>query len=588
MHRLPSEDDDIPEGQDFVYCAPTPTELDLPHPGLPEAVALLSGVPFLQAMRMLSVLAGAVYHAETNVDSHRGLAKAFYPGTLRDEVLDFLDGGRNRLAFDPRHIAALQRLAVLHAADRDEDWSPSHHRRLVGALLAVAGALPHGEPADAPDDAQQELEEWTRYLVRVGLYYERPWIVETIARSWSRYVTVADDLCDRAEACPIDDWFREDLGFTLAEQVGLGLAYGLGSGAFEGPLTLDERTARRPRPGFLENTAMAAREADAVALISADREELQAMLHADNADPMHVGWDHAVLEAKPFLRDPEGFLLLHSPPALMSWMTRGLHYRALDAANRRTDGKARPLGPKWLGHAGALGEESVRRLLAGSFLDKGLAGARLHGEIEFKGVRGRQDSPDTAVESWPDLALFEVYSGRFSREARSSGDPELTMKALRRATVLKVAEVLDRADDVLERRLVYPGGADVPKRIWPVVVLAGDTVAPTPMFWRWLHDEMDSRIGSDPRIRHALLLGLDDLEPLLALVEQGHTLFDLLGRFLASDLAEFPLRSWIAREFDVSEPRPAYVRAQWKLAAGAGGEVLYPASEKLAREIEAA
>src|SRR4051812_41293775 len=57
-----ANEDDIPEGQDFVYCAPTPQDLDLPEPQLEDAVELLNELPFIQTMRMLSLLAGAVYH----------------------------------------------------------------------------------------------------------------------------------------------------------------------------------------------------------------------------------------------------------------------------------------------------------------------------------------------------------------------------------------------------------------------------------------------------------------------------------------------------------------------------------------------
>jgi hypothetical protein len=222
----------------------------------------------------------------------------------------------------------------------------------------------------------------------------------------------------------------------------------------------------------------------------------------------------------------------------------------------------------------------LRRLLAGSIPAGEHVAARLHGEIEFEGVGGRQDSPDAAIKSWPDLALFEIYSGRFSREARSSGDANRMLKALRRATVGRLSEVLDRADDVLEGRLVYPDAPDVPKMIWPVIVLAGDTVVPTPMLWTWLREEMDGRLGADPRIRRPVIVDLDDLEPFLALVERGDSIFGLLGRFLASELAEFPLRNWLACHLNTSEPlRPTYVDEQWKLGARAGAEVLYPGTE---------
>lgn len=584
MHR--NSGDDIPEGQDFVYCAPTPQDLDLPEPTLNDAADLLAEVPFIRAMRMLSVLAGTVYFARTKKSSQGRLAEMLYSELpkLRDKVLAFLDG-RNRLAFDPRHITVLQRFVVLHGANRDEEWTREHHQRLVGALLAIAGALPHGEPADAPAGAETSMEEWTRYLAQVGMYYETPWIADAMARSWARYVTVAADLVGCPGACPIDDWMREDYGFTLAEQLAVGLAYGQGTGAFEATLSIEERGGRRARPGCLEDTALAVRESEAVSLISADRSELRHLLEAENPDPMHLGWDHAVFEARPFLRDDDGWLLLHSPAALTSWMTRGVHYRVLDAANRRLDGSGRRLGRRWLDYAGALGEESVRRLLKATYPHDSPAG-RLHGEIEFRGLGGRQDSPDAALESFPDLALFEVYSGRFSRDAKS-GDAKALLAAVRRATATKITEVLDRAGDVLEGRLVYPGAVEPPTVVWPLLVLAGDTISPTPMFWRWLRDELNGRIDSDPRVRTPLVIDLDDLEPVFALVEQGHRLFDLLDSYLRSDLREFPLRNWVSREFDLGDPhRPRYARQQWREAAKAGGQVLYPDSEKLHRAID--
>ncbi len=139
-------------------------------------------------------------------------------------------------------------------------------------------------------------------------------------------------------------------------------------------------------------------------------------------------------------------------------MTRGFHYRVLDAAGRRPDprARARSQSSRWLTYAGALGEESTRRLLAGSLAEFGpLAATRFHGELEFRGPHGRQDSPDAALDAWPDMILFEIYSGRFAREARS-GDDARMRRALQQATVEKMRELLARADDVLAGRLSRP------------------------------------------------------------------------------------------------------------------------------------
>ena len=340
--------------------------------------------------------------------------------------------------------------------------------------------------------------------------------------------TVAEDLRRRKHSCSADDWLREDLQFTLAEQVALGLAAGISSGAFDPRLSLEERAGHRPRPGFLANTALAQREAAAFEMLSATREQLRALLGGSDSDAMRLGWDHSAFEAKPFLREPDGSLLLFSPWALMSWMSRGIHYRALDAGHRRRAGNGRPLSGRWLRHTGALGEEHVRRLLAGSLSRSVLAAPRLHGEIPFNGRGGRQDSSDAAIDCWPDLVLVEVFSGRFAREARVSTGPELMLEALERATVEKIAQVLAGADDVLAGRLVYPHSLGPPATIWPLVVLTGDSIMLTPVHWYWIRKRLARRddlpvrrLDADPRVRRPVIVDLDDLEPLLAVIEQG-------------------------------------------------------------------
>ncbi len=580
--------DDDPTAEDhLLWATPTAADLGLPGASLEVAVQLVRDVPFLPSMRGLSVLAAELYHAGTDPTRHLRLARELFGGAFLAKIEAWVAGGRNRAVFDARHLATVQRLLVMHAADDDppdglgeNDW-----RRLAGALFVVANVLPHNEPDEPAHHQDVDWDGWARYTVQAGLWYEQPYVAEAIARAWSQYVTTAKDLTEHHAACEVEEWMRTDYdGAGLAAQLGAGLAYAVGSGALDPALSFAERSNRRPNRGYLVDTHLRELEPALVSAISADRTQFRGLLEATGDDPMQVAWDHAAFEVRPFLREPNGTLVLLSPRALVSWLTRGIHYRLLDAGNARRDSRGNRLGKRWLDYAGALGEESVRRLLAGSLNREGsAAGSRFHGEFEYQGLGGRQDSPDAALDAWPELVLFEVYSGRLSRAAKTTGDPEEMRTALRQAVVEKLEELLARVKDVLDGSLEYPQAVAPPRRITPVLVLAGDSVLQTPFLWGWLRQELPALVAlaGDPRVRRPIICDLDDLEPMLALVERGESLPALLAQFLASNLSEYPPRNWLAQRGVDLSARPQYVKEQCTAAVRAGAAQLYPDSTRL-------
>ncbi len=587
MRRGDGQEPDFTRG--LMRCSPTSVDLGLPSAGLEDAVQLLGELPFLPTLRALSVMSAAVYHAGYDRERQRVLARHFYTGPVLERVEGFLEEDPDHLVFDARHLAALQRLAVIYAAEGDppEGLDAASWRLLAGALLALGTALPNTDPPEPVEGERPDLEGWTRYTVQAGLWYDQPYVAEAIARAWARYVDVVPSLADHHSACPVDEWMRADHdGAGLSDQLGAGLAYAVGSGALEPELSLQERSERRPRPGFLANTSLAGSENAVVRALSADRDELRAALAEGGEEAMQVAWDHAAFDAKPFLREPDGTLVLLSPSALVSWLTRGVHYRLLDAGRRRADpgDRSRTLAKRWLDFAGALGEESVRRLLRASLRASARAGSlRLHGEREYWVGNRRHDGPDAAVDAGHDLVLFEAYSGRVSRAARASADPARMRRALEQTVTSKLRELMARARDALDGHLRYPDHmAGAPLRVWPVLVLAGDGVVQTPVLWAWLREELPELDLVDARLRRPVICDLDDLEPLLALVEDGHTLPGLLTRFLSSEMSELPPRNWIAKELqgDLST-RPEYVREQWTAAVRAGAGRVFPDSRRI-------
>jgi hypothetical protein len=570
-------------GDNLLRVAPTAADLNLPEPTLDDAVELLSDVPFWPAMRVLSQLTAAVHHSHHDPERHRELARAFYRAPVLEAVERFLDENAAHLVFDERQLEALGRLAIQHCRDDDPEHGlgEADLRALNGALLALASALPHGEPPEPAPGTEPDWEAWTRYTVQAGLWYDQSYVAEAMARAWSWYATVAPQLAGHPDNCDFDQWMRAEYeGTGVVEQLSAGLAFAVGSGALDPLLSVEERAKRVPGPGYLANCDLAPLEAQLVRALSADRAELRELLAELDADPMRIAWDRAPLEAKPFVRQPDGHLLVRSPSAITAWLTRGIHFRVLDAAKRHGAQRGRrPAWKQWLDFAGALGERSVLDTVKASLAPAEEAGAlRVVGEQEYHVGGERHDGPDTVVAMEPDLVLIEVFSGRLSREARIGTDPQPLIDGLKRAVVGKLAEVLDRAGDVLAGHLVY-GDRKAVRQIYPVLLMSADGITVTPFLWGWLRQELAAVDPTDARIRRPVIIDLDELEPLLALCERGRTLSELLGQYLDSGYAELPLRNWLHDEIRPDfAVRPTYISEHYTLAMQAARLRMFPKS----------
>jgi hypothetical protein len=246
-------------------------------------------------------------------------------------------------------------------------------------------------------------------------------------------------------------------------------------------------------------------------------------------------------------------------------MTRGLHYRLLDAAGNGLSGReAHEARGLFLTFAGALGEDYVRRVVAASLRHAEAARAvRVYGEVEYHVGRDRHDSPDLALDAGPDLVLVEVYSGRMSLQARTDANSEALADFVQRAVGDKLVELADRTRDLLAEYLRYDQvDLSAVRRVWPVLVLAGDAIAPTPLLWGHLRATCERAFVADARVQRPVICDLDDLEVLLALAEEGSHLPELLASFLGSGAEEFPPRNWVGQAFGL-ERRPKFVEDQF-------------------------
>jgi hypothetical protein len=199
-----------------------------------------------------------------------------------------------------------------------------------------------------------------------------------------------------------------------------------------------------------------------------------------------------------------------------------------------------------------LGEESVRRLDTRSHETQIRTGVlRIHGERTYNVGKDRKLSPDVMLDYGENMVLMEIYSGRISREARTTLNMKLLHEALDRATTDKLKELAARLRELLAGQLTYPdhdlGGT---RRVWPVLVLAGDPILQTPALWHYLREAAPDAFIDDWRVRRPTILDLDDLEPLLALVqEEGFLLPRLLEKIMASPFGQLPPRNWVHATF---------------------------------------
>lgn len=563
-----------PQPTDLLLAAPAASDLEYPAPTLGEVIELLRDVPFESAIVLVSLLAAEIYHHPRDAERQlRYAADLFWPAGLA-RVREFVADDPSHLVFDLRLVLALQCLLIMHA-DPDPEPEPARGltRReiytLAGALLGLGDALPRIEPPEPHDDEEPDWSAWSTFFAQSAVWYDEPYVLEAVARSYAAFSEIAasPELAAHPARTEVEQSMTATYGLDLAEQLGVGLACGSITRAFEPDVEPGDR-ARHIAPGFLSLGLLADREGVGLALLSATREHFRDTLRARGDRPEQVAWDHSVLEQYPLICLPGDRYILLSPRALVSWMTRGMHYRLLDAAGHDQDEATawRERG-RFLTFAGALGEQYVLRLARRSLRHAVAAGAvQVQGEVEYYVGRDRRDSPDVAILSMPDLVLIEVYSGRMSLEARTRTDPEALQRFVQRAVADKLAELQARVHDVLGNNVRYDDfDLAIVRSIWPVLVLAGDSVPAEPLLWGHLRSSCPRCFNDDARVRRPIICDLDDLESVLALAEEGHHVPYLLSQFLASGAGELPVRNWISRTYGL-ERRPAYVDERYRLA----------------------
>ncbi len=575
-----------------VRCAASLGNIGLPALSLDSVVALVETLPFEPSMAFLSPIAGELHHRRNEPQAQLRLAGRLLGGEPFERLSRWVQATADRLVFDERYLTALQRLLV-ERARRVEGFELTSHERavLVTCLLAMGDVLPDRTPPEPDHDGRVDLGAWNAFLVQSGAYYDEPYVLEAVARAYTMLAEFANapDAQAHKDFCPLDAWASEDSGgATLIDQLTAGIALGVGSRALDPDASLEERGAALIDRGFLRDVAVSDHEKRIFRALAATREEMRSAFAA-SAGPHALSWDHTVFEKRPFLRRADGRLQLVSPRALVSWMGRGLYFRMLDAARdrRRSDRPDETLAPRYTRFVGTLAELYVLRLVEDAHraaIDAGTA--VVSSEQPYKVGKRRLLSPDVSIAQPPDLVLIEVVSGRLPLVARIGGDRADVETALRKLVIGKLAALQRRVGDVLASRVEIPGMPnDCPLRIWPVLVHAGEGLLQTRVLWQWIGAHLEQGAFGDARVQSPTIADLDDLEPLLSLVERGHTLPGLLAGLNATAYATVPPRNWVADVHGLlAEERPRFVERQFGRAMRDVYARLFPDSTRFDAE----
>ncbi len=561
-----------------MRASPDPGDLGLSPLTYEQVLRNLRTVPFEPAMVHISALAAEVFHHSDDADFQLDLARELYDDEqLLTRLHWFVESEPGMLVFDERYLTVLQRLLVEHAAPTggQQGLTAQHTSTLLTALIAIPGIV----TSKAPDEPLQggsedeQLDDWTAFVVQGGAYYEKPDLADAIARAYALYRELPDDsqLAGHPDACPLEDWMRSDYGVGLSEQLAAGFAAAIVSKAVQPDVGLRGRKLGL-QPGWLGNGPLGEQELQLTAGFSATRDELRGAFAHAGTTPEHVSWDRAPFEQRPFLRLEDGRLFLISPRMIFSWFTAGVYYRLLDAANNRPrlDRPAKTLLTRFTGFVGALSEEYVVRVTSEALVNASADGTKVHGDVEYIVDGDAKRSPDIAINDGEDLVLVEVFSGRLPRLARVLADDPQISGALGKAVIEKLLKLSRATADVLDGRVPYPDlDLGAVRRVWPVLVLTGGGIVQLPVLWRYVERHLGETAFADARIAARTIATLDDYEPLLAIAEdQGASLSRVLADYHASPFHELPPRNWVRGTHPREGPtRPAWVQGCYRTAA---------------------
>ncbi len=150
------------------------------------------------------------------------------------------------------------------------------------------------------------------------------------------------------------------------------------------------------------------------------------------------------------------------------------------------------------------------------------------------------------MDCGPDLVLFEVCGGRFTLQTVVEGKADAALEELGHLVFDKVGQLDTRITELLNEEWQVPERAIAQvERIWPVVVTAD--VLQNGLLWDEIRERLPG-VFNQPKVQRLTLLDVSEVEQLAALVEQGHSVVDLLRKKASGPYAELDFNRYVFEE----------------------------------------
>jgi hypothetical protein len=536
-----------------------PDETALGYPiSTPEDLADAAGhLTFEAGMVALARLAAHVEHMRRETRAQLSLAEAvFGDADLVARLTRFAEAVNFELeVFPAQHISALQRLLVLHGADRALGEESGVEQAIFNRIFFAMASLSDDSGLGAIEE-EGTRGRWLAYLIQNGTHNSRDAPMETMTRPQTLFTETAADLREHPDFCPVDEWFVEDYMLSISEQYALGFAVLATAKVMEESVQLHERAVLGP--DFFPDiaTRLGRFPNDVTGIITAARSWYAEMFSAGEQTKARAAWERTPFDMRPVLRLARGAFVVVSPWAISSWIGDGFFHRALASARRRDQAE------RLLRFYGAIVERYALQTLQQVHPEpRPLGSGRVSGDRPYGPGNGKR-TPDICVDCGPDLILIEVTSGRFTLPTLIEGSAEKAAADLARLLFNKLDQLGRRIDDLLAGEWAPPDvELDRIERIWPVVVTAD--MLQNDLLWQEIKRRLPEGLGR-ARVQQLTLLDLPDVELLGALVEQGFGLCDLLARKAGSPYAEMDLRRFVYDSADIPHGvRLAAVEERW-------------------------